>query len=411
MSRVSYKEYRAAKDFAPTGCLLLDLTVGGGKGLGFPFGRMVNIVGDKSSGKTFLSWEIIAANYYKYKKLLKWNYDDAEQGNTFDTENLYGVDLLDNKNHFGKTSNTVEEFDGNTSLFLKEIRSDRQRGIYCEDSLDGLSDNAKEDQEKQFETMVKTGKVKEGSGSYNTGTASHLSKQYFRTKISKIAKKKVLLLIVSQVRENLNAGLFGKKLYRAGGKAMDFYVHTCLWLYTVTKIKKNNKVIGVVIKAVAEKSKTPRPYRECYLTIYFDYGVDNIGSCLDYLYNLRSEKDGKLLKTAKSIPWDRNGVDKTWDNLKIWIKKLNLYDTVRELKKEDTGKKALSKDWLEEYIEKTPELKEKADSYFGKGVDRDTLIKMIEEDNKLYIELEKRTIEKWEDEEEAVQTNRKRKYS
>lgn len=411
MSRVSYKEYRAAKNFAPTGCLLLDLAVGGGKGLGFPFGRIINIVGDKSSGKTFLSWEIIAANFYKYKKHLKWNYDDAESGNTFETESLYGIDLLNHENHFGKTSNTVEEFDGNTSLFLKEIRSENQMGIYCEDSLDGLSDEDKENQEKVFEKMAITGKSKEGSGSYNTGTASHLSKQYFRTKARKLHKKKVLLLIVSQVRENLNAGLFGKKLYRAGGKAMDFYAHTCLWLYTVCKIKKNNKVIGVVIKAVTEKSKTPRPYRECYFTIYFDYGVDNIGSCLDYLYNLRSEKDGTLLKIAKSIPWDRDGVDKTFTNLKIWIKELNLYDTIKIIKENDTGKKALSKDWLEAYIEKTLELKEKADKYFGKGISRDILIKMIEENNKLYLELEKRTIEKWEDEEEAVQTNRKRKYS
>ena len=411
MSRVSYKEYRAAKDFAPTGCLLLDLTVGGGIGLGFPFGKMINLVGDKSSGKTFLAKELNAATYYKYKKQLKWNYDDCEIGDTFDTEKLYGTDLKNHENHMNYQSDLIETMDGNTSRFLKDIKSDKQRGLYFVDSLDGLSDADKEEQEKQYEIMAKTGKSKEGSGSYNTGTASHLSKQYFRTKVRKLAKKKVLLIIISQVRENLKAGLFGKKLYRAGGKAMDFYAHTCLWLYTVTKIKKNNKVIGVVIKAVAEKSKTPRPYRECYLTIYFDYGVDNIGSCLDYLYNLRSEKDGKLLKTAKSVPWDRNGVDKTWDNLKIWIKELNLYDTVRELKKEDTGKKALSKDWLEEYIEKTPELKEKADSYFGKGIDRDILIKMIEEDNKLYIELEKRTIEKWEDEEEAVQTNRKRKYS
>jgi len=420
MSKVSYEEYKAAKNYAPTGCLLLDLAVGGGLGLGFPYGKMVNIVGDKSSGKTFLSWEIVAANFYKYKKHLKWNYDDAEEGDTFNTKKLYGTDLKNHDNSFSQTSDTVEEFDGNTSLFLKEIRSVNQRGIYVEDSLDGLSDADKEKQEKEFEKMAATGKGKDGAGSYNTGTASHLSKQYFRTKAGKLSKKKVLLIIVSQVRENLNAGMFGKKLYRAGGKAMDFYAHTCLWLYTSIKIKKGGrkvgddiigaKTVGVVVKAVTEKSKTPRPYRECYFSIYFDYGIDNIGSCLDYLYDLRG-KDGKLLKAAKNIPWDQSGVDKTWKNIQAWIKEIGVYEEIREAKKEDTGKKNLSREWVEDYIEKTPDLKAKADEYFGVGIDRDSLIALIEDDDKMYEEMERRTIDKWESEEEAVQSNRKRKYS
>lgn len=410
MSRKTYEEYKAVKGFAPTGCLILDLVVGGGEGLGFPYGKMVNIVGDSSSGKTFLAWEILAANYYKYKDKLKWNYDDSETGNTFDTNKLYGIDLLEHKNAFGKCSDLVEEMDGNTSLFLKEIRSVNQKGIYIVDSLDGLSDADKEKQEKQYETMAATGKAKEGNGSFNTGTASHLSKQFFRTKAGKLSKKKVLLIIVSQVRENLNAGLFGKKHYRAGGKAMDFYAHTCLWLYNIKKFKKNDRVVGVLVRAKSEKSKTPRPYRECTFSIYFDYGLDNIGSCLDYLYDLRG-KDGELLKRpCESIPWNKDGVDKNWNNMKAWLQETNQYDLAREIKKEETGKQALSKDWVEEYIDKTPELKEAAELYFGKGVSRDDLIAQLEEDPKMVIELEKRVITRWEDEEEAVLSNRKRKY-
>lgn len=408
MSRVSYEEYKEAKGFAPTGCLLLDLVVGGGKGLGFPYGWMVNIVGDKSSGKTFLFWEILAANYYKYKKHLKWNYDGVESGNTFETEHLYGEDFLDHPQHFNRTSDLVEELDGNTSLFLKEIRSINQRGIYGVDSLDGLSDLDKEKQEKELEKLAATGKMKEG-GSYNTGIASHLSKQYFRTKAQKLANKRVLLIIISQVREKLNAMQFEKKVYRAGGKAMDFYAHTCLWLYTATKIKKNGKIIGVIVKAKAEKSKTPRPFRECLFTIYFDYGIDNIGSCLDYLYDLRG-KDGELLKAAKSIPWDSTGPDRTFPNIKEWLKEIGVYDDIRVIKKEETGKTSLSKEWLEEYIENTSDLKEKAEAYFGTGISRDELISMIETDPNTYEELERRVIDKWEAEEEAVQTNRQRKY-
>lgn len=405
----TYKELKEIEGYAPTGCLLLDLVVGGGEGLGFPYGRMVNIIGDSSSGKTFLAWETLAANFYKYKDKLKWNYDDSETGNTFNTKELYGVDLLNHERHFGVSSDLVEEMDGNTSLFLDEIKSVNQKGIYVVDSLDGLSDSDKEAQEKQFKTMATTGKAKDGSGSYNTGTASHLSKQYFRTKAGKLDKKNVLLLIISQVRENLNAGLFGKKHYRAGGKAMDFYAHTCLWLYNVKKIKRADRVVGVLVRAKAEKSKTPRPYRECTFSIYFDYGVDDIGTSIDYLFDLRG-KDGELLKASHDIAWGGDGKEKNWQSLRDWLKSINKYDELKEANKGETGKNALNKAWVEDYIESNQELKEQAEAYFGKGIDRATLISMIENDPKLKEELNTRVVEKWEGAENAIKSDRKRKY-
>lgn len=407
----AYKKYMSCKDYAPTGCLLLDLAVGGGEGLGFPYGWMVNVVGDKSAGKTFLAWEIMAANFYKYKKHFKWNYDAAEAGNSFQTEKLYGVDLIEHERHFNRTSDLVEEMDGNTSLFLDQIRTLKQRGIYCVDSLDGLSDKAKESINDELKKEAAGGKAKEG-GSYNVGTASHLSKQYFRTKAGKIAQKKALLLIISQVRENLNAGQFGKKVYRAGGKAMDFYAHTCLWLYGVTKIEREGKVVGAVVRAKTEKSKTPRPYRECNFTVYFDYGVDNIGSCIDYLYDLRG-KDGKLTKKANSIPWGGDGEPRTFKGTTKWLKEEEpeLYTSLKELKKEDTGKANLSESWLQEQEETNKEYKEKLLAKFGETVTRDELIEIIEESDKQYKLLEKRVIFKWEAEEIAARSNRKRKYS
>ena len=57
--------------YARTGCTLIDLTVGGGQ-LGFPYGKIINLVGDKSSGKTFLKNEIIAWNKHHYKKQFNW---------------------------------------------------------------------------------------------------------------------------------------------------------------------------------------------------------------------------------------------------------------------------------------------------------------------------------------------------
>ena len=52
-----------------------------------------------------------------------------------------------------------------------------------------------------------------------------------------------------------------------------------------------------------EKSKTKRPFRECTFLVYFDYGIDDIGTSLDFLFDLRG-KDGKLVKAAEKIEWD-----------------------------------------------------------------------------------------------------------
>lgn len=48
--------------------------------------------------------------------------------------------------------------------------------------------------------------------------------------------------------------------------------------------------VGVVVKAKTTKSKTPRPFRECFFSFLYDYGLDNIGTSIDYLFDLRTAK-------------------------------------------------------------------------------------------------------------------------
>ena len=73
--------------FFQCGCTLLDKVIGGKKGIfGVPAGKFINIVGDKSAGKTFLSNEFIAWSHYNHGKKFRWVYDDCESGFSFDTE-------------------------------------------------------------------------------------------------------------------------------------------------------------------------------------------------------------------------------------------------------------------------------------------------------------------------------------
>ena len=394
--------------YARTGCTLLDCAVGGGIGLGFPFGKILNFVGDKSSGKTFLANEIIAANYHTFKKNLKWNYDDAETGYTFDSTKMYGFDIMQEDTLF---SNIVEELDANVFNFLKSVK---HKGIYVVDSLDGLCNADTEEREIKraagIEKAKKEGKSFKDDGTYGMQTQKFLSQEFFRTKASKLNDKEALLIFVSQIRDKIDAKAFQKKWTRAGGKALDFYAHTVLILANITKIKKQDKTIGLVIKAKTDKSKTPRPYRECEFSLYFDYGIDDIGSNLDYLFNLRGDS-GKLTKSQEQIPWD-GGADKNLTNIKEFLKKHECYDHCKEIRKEIEGKNSISVDWFDEYISnQAPDTaKQDYESFFGKMYTRDELIEKASTDPDFKREIEIRTIMKWEEIEDAVKTNRPRKY-
>lgn len=396
-----------------TGSTLLDLCIGGGVGLGIPAGVVVNLVGDKSSGKTFLANEIIAATHWELNQQKKdrfvWNFDDCESGHTFDTVGLYGVAIRPEKPEDKEIpdSTTIEEMDTNVGVFLRGIKPG-QVGLYVVDSLDGLSDDEKEDRATERVDAAMKGKTIEQGGTYGVAAPKFLSQEFFKTKTAQFREKNSTLIIVSQVRENMERRAFGKKYKRAGGKALDFYAHTCLWLSTIRKIERAGRVVGVYVEAVAEKSKTPRPFRSVRFSLYFAYGIDDIGSNLDYLYDLRTES-GELNKDAESICWD--GTEpKNLETLRAWLERENLLETARADRKAEAGRANLSKEFILEWVDRDPERRARLDAHFGISESREALIERIGRDRALQNELERRVIAKWEAAEAAAVVARPSKY-
>lgn len=291
----------------PTGSDLMDTQVAGGEGFGYPCGRIVNFVGDKSSGKTFFACEVIAASYYKYKEKLKWVYDDCESGFSFNTKKLYGVELMPIDQKKRTKSKTVEDAFCNIRIFLESLKDD-EVGIYVVDSLDALNDKEGiKIAEEQFTKFKKrkaapNDKEEKEKGSYRMAKPKYLSNTFFPNLADLIEKKHALLIIISQVRCNLDPMSF-EKYTRAGGKAMDFYAHTVVWLASVEDITKKNIPIGATTKAKNTKSKTPRPRRSVFIKFYFDYGIDNIQTNIDYLYDTLTPR-GKLVKNINKLDWD-----------------------------------------------------------------------------------------------------------
>jgi len=286
------------KLYYPSGCDLLDLVIGGGIINGYPIGKIINIVGDKSTFKTFLACELIAASKFKYKNKLKWIYDDCESGFTF-SDQIYGFDIIPKDQEI--KSNTVEEAYCNIRTFLESLKND-EYGIYIIDSLDGL--DSKEGNEIANERFKSFQKGKEfDKGSYRMGKPKYLSQEFFPGLADLLEQKNATLFIISQVRENVNPMSF-EKYSRSGGKALDFYAHTVVWLASAKKLKVKDRVIGATIKAKTTKSKTPRPFRDCFVNIFFDYGVDNISTNVNFLYDTLTPTG--LLSASTKCQWDEN---------------------------------------------------------------------------------------------------------
>lgn len=381
-----------------TGCKLIDLVVGGAKGVyGLPSGKFINIVGDKSAGKTFLSNEIIANAYHTMGDKFKWIYDDCESGYSFDSLNMYGFEINNGETH----STTVEEAFCNISDFADSLKDD-EFGIYVLDSLDGLT--SKEQDERADERLKAFHSNKEfDKGTYGMNKQKYLSQEFFPQLCSKIQDKNILVIIISQVRDNIDMFSF-EKYTRSGGKALDFYAHTVLWLATLKKIVKKGKPVGVVVKAKTTKSKTPRPFRECVFSFLYDYGLDNIGSNIDYLFDLRTPQ-GELNAKAKSIQWD-NGNEINKNDLIEFLNENELLEKYHRKYKTQTE----DYDEMLAFIQSKKDYRDLYKSKFGDSMSREELISYIE-DNNLEEELDRRVDEKWEMFEDSIKSNRKKRYA
>lgn len=288
-------------EFYPTGITLLDLALGGGLGKGY----ISNICGWEAAGKTMIACESLAYNENNTENF-SHKLDNAESGFTLDTKQLFNF----NVNLIEPRSEKVEQFMYNVKHTLTYLKDDKNM-IYVLDSLDGLSDDREEkkheDDMKKVKKSLETGRESDIKGDY--GGKAKLMSQFFRQNNAKINKTKMHLMITSQLRDKVGV-IYGKPADRTGGKALNFYAAQIMWLKVVQKLTKKISIdgksferkIGTLINAQVTKNKLGKSFRECFLFIDFDYGVDNIKSNLYFLYDLLTP-EGKI-RTKEKLEWD-----------------------------------------------------------------------------------------------------------
>lgn len=259
------------------------------------------------SHNTLLALETAAWLFYNHKNLkssiypdvkkLDIIYNNSEGVMDFPIERMYGEDFV-NAVQWTQIS-SVQKFGRDVQRRTSSLKEGHCL-LYIQDSIESLlPDEAKE----RIDKSLKNDKSEENS--YGTEKAKYFSSSFFNDLCERQKGKDSTLLFISQVRENLNAGMFGKKFYRTGGKALDFYTHQVMWLYQKEKLKKTHKsqerIYGIRGLAKIERNKTALPYREAEFSILFNYGIDNIQSCADYLFG---PKD-------KEIEWNNQQMKKS----------------------------------------------------------------------------------------------------
>lgn len=265
-------------DLLPTGSTLLNLALSDNPYGGYAKGTLINIVGDSSAGKSFLAWhlfaEIIHDGRFKDWELV---YDDAEGKLKLDIKKLFGEGIgrvkLD-------SSDLVEEFDQK----VRKLLALRSPFIYCNDSFDALTDK----EEKLKEEVKRDYPLK-----------PRLFSEMLRKICGDLEKQDSLLVIVSQTRDKIGVQ-FGEKKTRSGGNALRFHAMHEFWLAIKNHVKRKKKEVGIHVVVKAKKNHLTGKLRQIEFDLFFDYGIDNIGSMIDWMVEEGFWERPEKLQTIKT---------------------------------------------------------------------------------------------------------------
>ena len=273
-------------DAIPSGSLLIDEAIGVG---GYPKGRIIEIFGPESSGKTTLALHAIAECQ---KNGGRAAFIDAEHAiDPLYAKNL-GVDI--NELILSQPDN------GEQALEIVEMLADSGSiNLIVVDSVAALVPQAELDGEM---------------GDSSVGLQARLMSKAMRKIAGILNKKECAVIFINQLREKVGV-MYGNPETTSGGRALKFYASIRIDIRRTEAIKQGADIIGNTCRVKIVKNKVSPPFKQCEIDIIYGQGISKEGEILD-----RSVELGLIKKSGSWFEYNGSKIAQGRDAAKAYLK-------------------------------------------------------------------------------------------